>query len=132
MMLDPVPPAIAQLADQLRAARATSPPLAERLQAAHPVPHSTAHLDDPDLLRRIGGDDVVALDSGEDAEPIEPIKRRKRKPTLTSVARQAAKARVAVAAYDVRPDGTIRVVIGKPGAVSVDLDDTIPDRSEWN
>ena len=34
-------------------------------------------------------------------------KRRKRKPTLTGVAKQAAKAGVEVAGYEVRPDGTI-------------------------
>ena len=44
------------------------------------------------------------------------MKRRKRKPTLAGVARQAAKAGIEVARYDFRPDGTISVVTGKPVA----------------
>ena len=58
--------------------------------------------------------------------------RRKRKPTLASVSRQARTAGIEVAAYEVRPDGTIKVITGKPTVVS-DNDDTTPiDRSEWN
>jgi hypothetical protein len=58
--------------------------------------------------------------------------RRKRKPTLASVSRQARTAGIEVAAYEVRPDGTIKVITGKPTVVS-DGDDTTPiDRSEWN
>ena len=57
---------------------------------------------------------------------------RKRKPTLASVSRQARTAGIEVAAYEVRPDGTIKVITGKPTVVS-DGDDASPiDRSEWN
>jgi hypothetical protein len=63
----------------------------------------------------------IISDSGE---PV--MKRaRQRKPTLASVARQAAKAGIAVARYDFRPDGTISIVVGKPvGNADIDMDDT--------
>ena len=58
---------------------------------------------------------------------------RKRQLTLVSVAKQAAKAGIPVARYEVKPDGTIGIVVGKPGEANVDLDDAPPiDRSEWN
>ena len=57
--------------------------------------------------------------------------RRKRGPTLAAVARQASRAGIEVARYEVRPDGTIAAVVGKP-VVGTD-DTTSPvDRSEWN
>ena len=40
--------------------------------------------------------------------------RKPRKPTLVSVAKQASKAGIAVARYEVEPDGKINVVPGKP------------------
>jgi hypothetical protein len=40
--------------------------------------------------------------------------RRSRKPTLVSVAKEASKAAIEVKQYEVRPDGTIVVVTGKP------------------
>jgi ketosteroid isomerase-like protein len=40
--------------------------------------------------------------------------RRERKPTLASVAKQAIKAGIEVARYEVEPDGKIVVVTGKP------------------
>ena len=40
--------------------------------------------------------------------------RRPRKPTLTSVAKQANKAAIDVARYEVKPDGTVVVVTGAP------------------
>ena len=40
--------------------------------------------------------------------------RRPRKPTLKSVAKQASKARIEVARYEIEPDGKISVVTGKP------------------
>ena len=39
--------------------------------------------------------------------------RKPRKPTLTSVAKQASKAAIPVARYEVKPDGTIVVVTGE-------------------
>jgi hypothetical protein len=40
---------------------------------------------------------------------------RRRKPTLASIAKEAAKAGLDVARYEVDPDGKIIVVTGKPG-----------------
>ena len=45
---------------------------------------------------------------------------RKRKPTLISVAKQASKAAIAVARYEVKPDGTVVVITGKPEPVEPD------------
>ena len=61
-----------------------------------------------------------------------PTRTRKRRPTLTGVARQVTKAGVDVARYDVRPDGTISVVTGKPVG-DIDTNDTTasPD-PKWN
>jgi hypothetical protein len=44
--------------------------------------------------------------------------RRARKLTLTSVARQVNKAAIAVARYEIRPDGTIVIVTGAPDATT--------------
>ena len=46
------------------------------------------------------------------AKPV--AKRRERKPTLASVAKQVSKAGIEVARYEVEPDGKIIVVTGKP------------------
>jgi hypothetical protein len=52
-----------------------------------------------------------------------PVVRRKRKPTLATTLRQAAKAGLDVARYEVDPDGKITVVTGKPAAEQTnDLD----------
>jgi hypothetical protein len=40
--------------------------------------------------------------------------RQPRKPTLARVAKQASKAAIAVARYEVKPDGTVVVVTGAP------------------
>src|SRR5215472_4093470 len=40
--------------------------------------------------------------------------RKPRKPSLSSVAKAASKAAIAVARYEVKPDGTVVVVIGEP------------------
>src|SRR5262249_54661633 len=40
--------------------------------------------------------------------------RNPRKPTLTTVAKQASKAAIPVARYEIKPDGTVVVVTGKP------------------
>jgi hypothetical protein len=50
------------------------------------------------------------------------------------VARQATKAGISVAGYEVRPDGTIKVITGKPvGGSDIEMDDTTasPD-PKWN
>ena len=47
-----------------------------------------------------------------------PDRRRQRKPTLASVAKQASKAALEVARYEVRPDGTVVVVTGKSEATA--------------
>jgi hypothetical protein len=49
-----------------------------------------------------------------EAAPKLPRRQRKaRKPTLASVAKQASKAALEVARYEVRPDGTVVVVTGR-------------------
>jgi hypothetical protein len=134
---------IKRFADQLREARAADPlpPLLRttdemRQRATHEAqqqPSSFAHLFDPDLERLIS--DVVTDDGVEDVKPVQPAKRtRKRKPTLAGVARQAAKAGIPVAGYEVRSDGSIKIITGKPvlgGEIEMD-DTTFIDRSEWN
>ena len=68
----------------------------------------------------------------EAADPT-PTRTRKRKPTLAGVARQAAKAGIPVAGYEVR-DGSIKVITGKPvGGSDIEMDDTTasPD-PKWN
>ena len=69
----------------------------------------------------------------EAADPT-PTRTRKRKPTLAGVARQATKAGISVAGYEVRPDGAIKVITGKPvGGSDIEMDDTTasPD-PKWN
>ena len=43
--------------------------------------------------------------------------RRQRKPTLTSVSKQASRAGIEVARYEIKPDGTVVVVTGKSEAI---------------
>jgi len=43
-----------------------------------------------------------------------PVAHKPRKPTLVSVAKQASKAAIPVARYEVKPDGTVVVVTGEP------------------
>jgi hypothetical protein len=57
---------------------------------------------------------LVALDLVVGEQANNQKKRGPRKPTLVSVAKQASKAAIEVARYDVKPDGTISVVAGKP------------------
>lgn len=66
-------------------------------------------------------------------KPTVPRKRRRR-PTLSSVVRQTTKAGLAVARVEVDPaSGRISVVIGKPVDVIVRDDPASSiDRSEWN
>ena len=66
------------------------------------------------------------------AAPVKTKQKRIRKPSLASVARQASKAGLEVARYDVDPDsGKISVVIGKPVETN-DIDTKIIGASEWN
>jgi hypothetical protein len=60
------------------------------------------------------------------ASPPAPKPRRPRKPTLVSVAKQASKAGVEVARYEVEPDGKINVVPGKPELSNI-KDDEVED-----
>ena len=53
--------------------------------------------------------------------------RRRRKPTLASIAKEAAKAGLEVARYEVDPDGKIIVVTGKPGEAN-----TAADPNPWD
>jgi len=46
--------------------------------------------------------------------------RKPRKPTLASVAKQASKAAIAVARYEVKPDGTVVIVTGAPERVETE------------
>jgi hypothetical protein len=64
------------------------------------------------------------------AQQPKPTRPRKRKPTLWSVARQAAKAGLEVARYDFRPDGTISAVPGKPTETTPPDDNT--DNNDWD
>jgi hypothetical protein len=41
--------------------------------------------------------------------------RRERRPSLASVSKQAAKAKIAVARYEIKPDGTVVIITNKPG-----------------
>ena len=43
----------------------------------------------------------------------QPKERKPRRPTLASVAKQANKAAIAVARYEIKPDGTIVLVTGQ-------------------
>jgi hypothetical protein len=58
-------------------------------------------------------------------------KRRHRKPTLVSVARQAAKAGLDVARYEVDENGKIIIVPGTPDTATPGDANTI-NRNEWN
>ena len=75
------------------------------------------------LERRIA-EARAPLEAGPDDDTAPPqraaeVKRtRRRKPSLVSVARQAAKASLEVARYEVDPDGKIVVITGKPGDVT--------------
>ena len=46
--------------------------------------------------------------------------RTPRKPTLASVARQVSKAGIEVARYEIKPDGSITIVTGKPESAAPD------------
>jgi len=84
-------------------------------------PHSTISLDEPVELDGI-------LYRRADREPFfprewdkifvaSPKPRKPPKPTLDSVVKSARKAGIDVARYELKPDGTVVVVIGKPEPV---------------
>ena len=61
----------------------------------------------------------------------EPLRTRKRRPSISSVIRQMKRAGVEIAGFEINRDGVIKVVAGKP--VGADVEITTPvDRSEWN
>jgi hypothetical protein len=61
-------------------------------------------------------------------KPKTPRKPRKpRRPTLASVAKQANKAAIEVKQYEVKPDGTVVIVPGKP-----EVHDKFTAKDEWN
>ena len=79
--------------------------------------HERAHLE---LWPLIGGGDVGKITNENLGS-----RTRKRRPSLASVARQAERAGIPVAGYEIRPDGTIKIITGKP-------DDEKPDPNEWD
>jgi hypothetical protein len=70
----------------------------------------------------VGG--MSALEGVDVTKPAQR-KRRARKPTLASVAKQASKAGVVVARYEVEPDGKITIIPGQPEA------DKTNDLDKW-
>jgi hypothetical protein len=89
-----------------------------RLRAAGPPP-SFDHLHDTDALwRRLGGDDVAIDDSGEDAEPVEPVKRtRKRKPDFVKQVKRAMAAGLPVRSASVSADSVVMTFGEAPAPV---------------
>jgi hypothetical protein len=59
---------------------------------------------------------VAERDSAATAENTAPRLRKSRRPTLTSVSKQASRAGIEVARYEIKPDGTVVVVTGKSEA----------------
>jgi hypothetical protein len=80
------------------------------------------------MLRALDGE-LRALNEAEalGGEPGDKPRRvrKPRKPTLVSVAKQASKAAIEVARYEVKPDGTVTIVTGKSEATEANpwLDD---------
>jgi hypothetical protein len=63
---------------------------------------------------------VEALGLDPDVVPRKHRQRKPREPTLARVAKQASKAGIEVARYEVKPDNTIVVVTGTPERVESD------------
>ena len=107
MAFNPVTIAIKQAASKLRAAKAAAladpnlHPLRRKLYEASPAEAEAQ--DRADAQQR----------AFEQAQ--QPPRTRKRKQTLAGVAKDVAKAGILVDRYEVKPDGTIGVVVGKPG-----------------
>jgi hypothetical protein len=115
-------------------ALAMPPPRKPTVGARSPRPHDAAVIDDDDEIIPIGdlletglfcreswlGPDFdrerhaelkkAILESSDKPRRV----RAPRKPTLASVAKQASKAGIEVARYEVEPDGKINVVTGQP------------------
>ena len=136
-------PMIDELTARLRAARAAHPSLIRQwiknpvlYQQACAEARQRAQLLPPRLFEDHSRDDGFDSNQVEDEGPIEtvePVKRRQRRMTLPRVKRDADKAGISVAAYDVKPDGTISIIVGKPTLTTTgDNDDDAPDRSDWH
>ena len=78
--------------------------LRARLRAAGPPP-SFDHLRDPDLITRLMSTDVVIADSGDDAEPVKRM--RKRKPDFVKHVKRANAAGLNVRSATVTADGVL-------------------------
>jgi hypothetical protein len=65
-------------------------------------------------LRAAGVESVEGLRAADKPPPAGGVLQRKpRKPTLASIVKQARKAAIEVARYEIKPDGTIAVITGK-------------------
>ena len=74
----------------------------------------------------------VCEDEPWEVETRKPRKKRIRKPTLSSVAKQAARAGIEVAKYEVdAATGKIVVIVGEP-ATTIPAENAGIDASEWN
>jgi hypothetical protein len=73
------------------------------------------------MTPRLDGDPwhgrVVKLTSGVVLDPLvhKRRRRRERRPSLASVTKQATKAGIAVARYEIKSDGTVVIITDKPG-----------------
>jgi hypothetical protein len=87
-----------------------------RAEARQQAPHRFPHLFDPGLIDRMTP--TVWLDTTtEDAEPVEPVKRtRKRKPDLVKQVKRAQEAGLHVRSATVTADSVV-VTFGEPDAV---------------
>jgi hypothetical protein len=103
----------------------TQPPDITKLPGAPPIDSPCLVIVRP--LPRLRGTDAVAALTAEQrmralttSEVTRGIDisatrtKKPRRPRLVSVAKQASKAAIAVARYEVKPDGTVIVVTGKP------------------
>ena len=66
------------------------------------------------FYREREADFAVKARAAAQAEAPTPRQRRPRQPTLAGVAKQASKAAIPVARYEVKPDGTVVGVTGQP------------------
>ncbi len=102
--------------------------LLERLRArnADRLKRTLSHLQwkGEALLRQYEAQDREKHKDGADVtgeDEAAPVRRsRTRKPSLVSVARQAAKAGLEVARYEVDSDGKISIITGKPDITNAD------------